>query len=265
MMIMGCDVGALATKTVVLNDSSIVAYDIARNEGRMNLVAEESIQRILKRTGISISDIVCFGGTGWGEKYILAPHSSESSVNCLAKGAAFVLSGAGTVADMGGLSTTIITVSETGRVLEYRTNDRCASGSGFFLELAAQALELSIEQFGPVSLTAKGRAFISAQCAVFGESEIVTHVNDGAEVADIAAGVNYSLGLGVTTMIRRLGVNGQILLTGGVAKNPGVVKAIEENLGVKTIVSDYDPQVIGAIGAAICARDRKENKGGQGS
>jgi len=141
-------------------------------------------------------------------------------------------------------------------VLEYRTNDRCAAGTGFFLDLAAQALELTVEELGPISLSANGRAQIGSQCAVFRESEIVTHMNEGVEVADIAAGISHSLGRSVATMVKRLGIEPEIVLSGGVAKNIGVVKAIEENLGVTVRAVDTDSQLIGAIGAALSAAQR---------
>ncbi len=257
MTSLGCDIGAIATKSVILTNGTLVAYDVTRNGGRLNLAAERSVQAVLSKTGISLNDIKYYGGTGWGERYISFAHSSESMINCLAKGAHWTAPSARTVVNIGGLSTTIVRISgEGGRVLEYRTNDRCASGTGFFLEMAAHALELEVEELSQVSFAAKDRAHISAQCAVFGESEIVTHVNDGVDPANIVAGITYSVGASVASMVNRLGVQREIVVTGGVAKNVGVIKALEEKLGVETLRIQVDSQIIGAVGAALLAQER---------
>lgn len=253
MIVLGCDVGAMATKTVLLDNGSLAAHDITANEGKLVDVVGRSIDNLLAATGISMNDIQCCGGTGRGEKYISFQHTTEGLMNCLARGTLWALPEARTIVDMGGLGSTALSINEDGRVLEYRSNDRCAAGTGFFLDLAAQALELSVDQLGPLSLQAKGRVQISSQCAVFRESEIVTHVNEGEDVADIVAGINHSLGLAAATMVRRLGAEPEITVTGGVAKNIGVVKALEANLGMPVKPVDIDPQLIGAIGAALGA------------
>ena len=257
MMSLGCDIGAIATKSVMLKNGTLVAHDITRNDGRLTQAAQQSAQNVLSKMGISLNEIEHRGGTGWGERYIPFAHSSESMISCLAKGAHWMVPATRTVVNIGGLSTTIVRISgEGGRVLEYRTNDRCASGTGFFLEMAAHALELEVEELGQVSLSAKGRAHVSAQCAVFGESEIVTHVNDGVDPADIVAGITYSVGASVASMVKRLSLEREIVVTGGVAKNAGVIKALEEKLGVETVSIQLDSQIIGAVGAALLAQER---------
>jgi predicted CoA-substrate-specific enzyme activase len=240
----------------LLRDGVLVAYAVVRNEGRFAAAAEQSVQDVLADSGVSLHEVVCRGAIGWGDKYIPFPHASESAFRCLARGALSLVPGAGTIVDIGGLSTAAVRVdAEGGRILDYATNDRCASGTGFFLEMAAQALELSVEELGPISLSALGRAHISAQCAVFGESEIVTHLNEGAEPADIAAGITHAIGASVASMLWRLGVEREVVVTGGVAKNVSVVAALEEHLGLDTVRPELDPQVIGALGAALRAMD----------
>ena len=254
MLSLGCDVGAIATKSALLKDGALLAYAVIRNDGRLDQAAQQSVHSVLAQAGIPLDEIGCRGGTGWGAKYIPFPHSSESMIRCTSRGAHWLVPAAKTVVDIGGLSTAAVRIAAgDGQVLDYATNDRCASGTGFFLEMAAQALELTVEELGAISLAATGRAHISAQCAVFGESEIVTHVNDGVEPADIAAGVTYSVGASVASMVQRLGTEKEIVVTGGVAKNVGVIKALEENLGLETVKTELDPQVIGAIGAALWA------------
>jgi (R)-2-hydroxyacyl-CoA dehydratese activating ATPase len=262
MIVLGCDVGALATKTVILNDGSLLGWDITPNEGRLGHVAEKSLARVLKATGLDQEEISSWNGTGWGKKYIPYPHRAESLINCLARGARWVHPSVRTVVDIGGLTTTVIHLKEQGGILEYRNNDRCASGTGFFIELAAQALELSLDELDPTAGRAKKRAHIGAQCAVFGESEIISHVNDGVEPPEIVAGLTYAVGLGAATMVRRLGIVPDILMTGGVAKFQSVIRSLEENLKTETCLGDCDPQIVVAIGAALAGAAFKQNQVG---
>lgn len=253
MIRLGCDIGAIVTKTVILNDRSILAYDITPNRGKLTQAIEDSVTTVLSKAGVGLDGIAYCGGTGWGEKYLPFSHSKESVINCLAKGTHWMLPSARTLVDIGGLSSIAIGVNEKGKVLEYRASDRCAAGTGFFLELAAQALELRVEDLGPISLSAKGKVHISSQCAVFRESEIVTHVNEGVEAADIAAGISHSLALSVATMVKRLGIRREVVVTGGVAKNECVVSTLEQNLGVEATRIPVDSQLVCAIGAALSA------------
>lgn len=260
MIVLGCDVGALATKTVILKDGSLLGWDITPNEGRLGKVAEESLARVLKATGLRQEEISSCGGTGWGKKYIPYPHRQESQINCLARGARWLWPSVRTVVDIGGLTTTVIHLKEQGGVLEYRTNDRCASGTGFFIELAAQALELPLDELDPTVDRAKKRAHIGAQCAVFGESEIISHVNNGVEPPEIVAGLTYAIGLGAATTVRRLGVIKDILLTGGVAKINSVIRSLEENLETETCRPACDPQIVAAVGAALAGTELKQTQ-----
>lgn len=251
MIALGCDVGALATKTVILNDGSLLGWDITPNEGRLGKVAEESLAKVLQTTGLSPAEISSWSGTGWGKKYIPYPHRPESMINCLARSGRWLQSSVRTVVDIGGLTTTVIHLKEQGGVLEYRNNDRCASGTGFFIELAAQAMELPLDELDRTADRAEKRAHIGAQCAVFGESEIISHVNNGVEPSEIVAGLTYAVGLGAATMVRRLGIVPDILMTGGVTKIRNVIRSLEENLETKTCRPDCDPQIVAAIGAAL--------------
>jgi (R)-2-hydroxyacyl-CoA dehydratese activating ATPase len=260
MIVLGCDVGALATKTVIIKDGTLLGWDITPNEGRLGQVAEESLARVLKATGINQEDISFWSGTGWGNKYIPYPHRTESLINCLARGARWLWPSVRTVVDIGGLTTTVINLKEQGGVLEYRNNDRCASGTGFFIELAAQALELPLNELDSTAGRAKGRAHIGAQCAVFGESEIISHVNDGVEPPEIVAGLAYAVGLGAATMVRRVGIVLDILMTGGVAKLQSVIRALEENLERATCLAACDPQIVAAIGAALAGAELNQNQ-----
>lgn len=253
---LGCDAGALTTKTVVLMDSTVIGFDITPNEGRLVEAIELSLHNALARAKMGLEEMEYRGGTGWGERYLPFPHLSSSEISALARGVHWAHPRVRTVIDLGGLSATVIVLNEAGRVLEYRTNDRCAAGTGFFMEQAAQALELGVEDLCHMAQAAPERARISAQCAVFGESEIVSHLNEGEAVSSIAAGLAYAIASGAATMLNRVGFEPELLVTGGVAKNSGVVKALEESVGVKAEEIKVDPQVLAAVGAALLAREK---------
>lgn len=259
MLILGCDVGAIATKTVIFGDNGIVAYDITANNGNLKKIVETSVDNVISKAGMLLDCIEVKAGTGMGEQYIPFDHITEGIIKCLAVAVHRIHPHTRTIVDMGGLVTTVISINEKGKVLEYRTSDKCASGSGFFLKLAAQALELKVEDLGNIIIPCGERAHMGTQCAVFGESEIVSHMNDGEEPEKIAAGINYSLGSSVATMINRLGGIQDIVATGGVAKNKSVLRAIEEILGMEVItLSSIDEQLVGALGAAMCAQQRMQ-------
>lgn len=248
---MGCDVGTIMTKTVILRNGILAASDITPNDGRIEDAIELSVNSALKRAEISLSDVETISGTGFGEKYIHFPHQMKNMISCLAKGAHHIAPSARTVVDIGGLSSTCIHIHSTGKPIEYRMSDRCASGTGFFIDLAAQALELKLDELNEVTRSASNKVRISSQCAVFGESEIVSHVNCGAHAADIIAGIGFSIGSMVSTIVRRLGIVPDIIATGGMAKMDSVVSAMSEVLGTDIKRTELDPQLVAAIGAAL--------------
>ncbi len=253
---LGCDVGALATKTVIMNDGMVIGSSITSNEGRLGQAIEASLEGALGMAKLSIDDIEYRGGTGWGERYLPFEHASFSIITCLARGAHWAEPASRTVIDLGGLSSTALTMNEDGRVMEYRMNDRCAAGLGFFLEQAAQALEIRVEDLCPVAGTAEEKARISAQCAVFGESEIVSHLNEGEDVPSIAAGIASAVATGAATSLKRLGIQPELVVTGGVAKNRSVISELEVALGISVAEVPSDPQILAAVGAAFLARDK---------
>ena len=258
MISVGCDIGTVATKACVLKGGTLMAYEIVPNEGQLSRAVETSVHQVLSKAGLSVEHVEAWGATGAGERYLSLPHATKNMISCLARGANWMLPSARTVVHIGGLSTTCVNINDQGKSMGYRTNDRCASGTGFFLELAAQALEISLEELDSVAGSASRKVPISSQCAVFGESEIVTHVNDGVEAAAIIAGISHSIGSGLATMARRLGIEPEIVATGGVAKMATVLKALEEDLGMEVKSTGQDPQLVVAIGAALCAAETRE-------
>jgi predicted CoA-substrate-specific enzyme activase len=157
---------------------------------------------------------------------------------------------------MGAQTSTVIVVGDDGKVVDYTENDKCAAGTGKFLGSIAEALELDISEIGPLSLRAKKMVSISNQCVVFAESEVINHMNQGEDVADIIAGINYSVSRRLVTQANRIGIRKDVCITGGVAKNIGVVKNLAEMLETEIKEMPEDPQIIGALGAALIAKEK---------
>jgi predicted CoA-substrate-specific enzyme activase len=149
----------------------------------------------------------------------------------------------------------VIVLNERGKVQDHATNDKCAAGTGKFIEIMAEALEVDLDGFGPLSLQSKKPITISNQCVVFAESEVVSHVNKGEDIADIVGSISQSIANRLVTMVKRVGLKEDACVTGGVAKNTGIVTRLENMLGAEIKEMPEDPQIIGALGAAVMASD----------
>ncbi len=254
MIVAGFDVGALTTKAVLLNKTSIAAYDIVETRAQPEQAVQTALNNALKKAGFSPKKVKRKVATGWGRKKVGFVDKVIGEVPCLSKGARWLVPSARTVIDVGGQTSNVIILTPKGKVLDYATNDKCAAGSGKFLEIVADALELDINEIGPLSLDSNKKINISNQCVVFAESEVINHVNEGEDATDIIAGVNYSIASRLATLANRNGFQEEICITGGVAKNIGVVKSLEDMLKTDIKKMPEDPQIIGALGAAIVAK-----------
>ena len=183
-----------------------------------------------------------------------------SELTCHGKGAHSFLPKVRTIIDVGGQDCKVIKVNKDGKILDFAMNDKCAAGTGRFLEVMAKTLELKLEELGPISLQSNNQAKITAQCSVFTETEVVSLMADGTEVADIVAGIHDTIASRIMTLVYRVGLEEEITISGGVAKNIGVVTFLENKMGLKTIKLPIDPQIIGAMGAALLAKEELESK-----
>ena len=161
-----------------------------------------------------------------------------------------------TVVDIGGQDCKVMSVSAEGKVVEFTMNDKCAAGTGRFFEAMARVLDCGLEGLSRLSLQGKNPAKISSQCSVFAESEVITLVNEGVDLADIVAGLHNSVASRLNSMVGKVGLVEDVALTGGCAKNEGLVKVLEDKLGVRVMRLPQDPQIAGAIGAALIAREK---------
>jgi predicted CoA-substrate-specific enzyme activase len=192
--------------------------------------------------------------TGYGRENVRNRTKAVTEITCHARGAHTLHPEARSVIDIGGQDSKAIALEPDGRVRRFEMNDKCAAGTGRFLEVMARTLEVDLKDFGPIALTARKPAAISSTCTVFAESEVISLLAQDMEVPEILAGLCLAIAQRVNSLASRVGMHPQVMMTGGVAKNAGVVKAIEEKVGYPVMVPD-EPQTIGALGAALFARD----------
>lgn len=250
----GIDVGSASAEALILKDGKILAYSILETGANSRKAAERALEEALKKAGIPRSEIGPIVATGYGRISVDFASQRVTEISCYAKGINFLYPEVRMVIDIGGQDSKAILVGKNGRVLDFVMNDKCAAGTGRFLEVMAKVMEVNVEELGKISLRSRGPAEISSTCTVFAESEVVSLIAKGIPVEDIAAGIHKAIARRVGAMARRIGVTPPVAFAGGVAKNAGVVKALEEELGVKLIVPE-EPQIIGALGAALLASE----------
>ncbi|MHA1913157.1 MAG: acyl-CoA dehydratase activase [Promethearchaeota archaeon] len=255
MIVAGCDVGSLTGKAVILNDGEILSFSIVPTTPKPAKTAQNAMDEALKKGNLTLDDIEYIVGTGYGRVKIPFANSELSELSCHGKGAHSFIPSIRTIIDVGGQDCKVIKVDKNGKILDFAMNDKCAAGTGRFLEVMARTLELYLEELGPISLESKNQAKITAQCSVFAETEVVSLMADGVEVSDIVAGIHDAIASRIMSLVYRVGLEEDLTITGGVAKNVGVVAYLEKRLGVQSIKLPIDPQLIGAMGAALTAKE----------
>ena len=219
--------------------------------------AEKSLAAAVEKAGIQEEDIVRIVTTGYGRAYIDSGDDSVTEITCHAKGAHYLNPNVRTIIDIGGQDIKAISIDKHGAVTNFLMNDKCAAGTGRFLEMMARTLGLSLEEMSTKGLEWKENIVISSMCTVFAESEVVSLVAQNKNVADIIHGLNVSVASKVGALAARLGKKnpGEYMMTGGVAKNQGIINALEEKFGAKLYICD-EAQLCGALGAALFAYEK---------
>ncbi|MBT3226906.1 MAG: 2-hydroxyglutaryl-CoA dehydratase [Deltaproteobacteria bacterium] len=258
MIVAGCDVGTMTTKAVIVKKNSILAYDVVRTNAKPEEAAKQALDNALKKARLSARKIKYSVCTGWGRKKVTFVNKASPEVPCFVRGVRWFLPTVRSIIDVGAQTSNIVVLNEQGKVRDSIANDRCAAGTGKFIEIMAEALELDINEVGPESLRAKKNISISNQCVVFAESEMVSHVNKGEEVADIAGSIHQSIVNRLVSMGNRAGLIEDICITGGVAKNSGIVKRLADSLNVKILQIPEDSQIVSALGAAVIAMENRK-------
>jgi predicted CoA-substrate-specific enzyme activase len=261
MIIAGCDVGSTTGKVVIMKDSEIIGTSIIPSRTVCEQTAREAMDIALKEAGVTLDDIEYCVGTGYGRVNIPFATKNITEISCHGRGAHWVNNKVRTVIDIGGQDCKVIRVDDTGTVKDFVMNDKCAAGTGRFLEAMCKILHIEIDELGPSSLEGKEVLEVSSQCSVFAEAEIVSLMAEKKPNADICAGINNSVANRLVSMLYRVGVEEQVIISGGVSKNVGVVKMIEDKIGLKLATSpEVDPQLFGAVGAALFAKRNLEKQ-----
>jgi len=253
----GIDIGSLATKIVLINDGKMLDHKTERSTYDFKRVGHNLFDDILLQHHLERNDVFVMS-TGYGRNTIDIADDRVTEITAHARGAQYFFPDAASVIDIGGQDSKAIVMSKkTGSVIDFQMNDKCAAGTGRFLEVMAHALEVPIDQFGVLALQSNKPASISSTCTVFAESEVISLFARGASKQDIASGIHKSIARRVAGMAKRIGVSPKLVFCGGVAKNDAVKEYLEEELGFEVIRPEY-PQLTGAIGAAIIAEEKNK-------
>jgi len=254
----GIDIGAKSTKGVILDgEKQIRAKAALKTRPDFQAVAKEVLELAVEQAGLQETDLSYIATTGFGRYNVPFRDIQITDITCVGRGAVFLFPKTRCVLDIGAQSTRALRVSDTGKVREFRTNDKCAAGAGGFIERACKYLEVAIDQVGNLSLQATKPQTISSVCAVLAESEIINHVSTGESVENILRGVHNSLASRALALLKRAGLEDEVTFVGGVARQQGMVKALEQTLKRKVNVSE-EPEFVGALGAALLALRRLE-------
>ncbi len=254
MIVAGMDIGSITTETVVLRDGEVLTSIIMPTGANSRTAGERCLSAALQKAGLKQEEISAIVTTGYGRASFPQATKMITEITCHARGAYSVHPKTRTVIDIGGQDSKVIRLDALGRNVDFQMNDKCAAGTGRFLEVMAHALEVKVEELGKLSLGAPRTIKISSMCTVFAESEVVSLIADEQPKEVIIRGLHDSIADRVLGMVNRVGIEEEVTLTGGVAKNEGVVRALEERLGVRMFIPP-EPQIIGALGAALLARD----------
>ncbi len=251
----GVDVGSTQTKAVIINEErEIVGRSLVDTGANVVQAAENAFQEALANSGIQEEEVEYIIGTGYGRYRVTFGNTQVTEISCHGRGAVHMFPNTRTVVDMGGQDTKAIRVSETGEILDFCMNDKCAAGTGRFLGAASAALDIPLDELGPTALQAERPVKISTTCTVFAESEVLSWLGKGKKIEDILLGVHQSIASRSIGLLRRVGIEDQVTFTGGVAKNTGMVQAMEDGMKLKLNVSQ-ESHYMGALGAALFALD----------
>jgi predicted CoA-substrate-specific enzyme activase len=256
MIVAGCDVGSLSAEAVILENGSILGSEIIRVRPKAEQSAHDVMEKVLEKLSLKHDDIAYTVATGYGRETIPFADDNVSEISCHGRGAHFLVDSIRTVIDVGGQDCKAIRVDADGNLEDFVMNDKCAAGTGRSLELNSEALGVDVSELGPLSLKSTESIVITSQCSIFTELEIMHLLMEDKSTADIAAGINEAMARRVKMLAGKVGIKSDIGMTGGVSKNVGVVKYLEEALGVNFVEFTEDPQIIGALGAALFAGER---------
>lgn len=251
---LGLDSGSTTTKAVIINETrKIVSQAIVPTGANSRAAINKVTGTVLKQIKITPGDIACTVSTGYGRKQAATADKQVTEITCHARGVNWLIPDARTIIDIGGQDFKIMALDSKGNVIDFRMNDKCAAGTGRFMEVMARVLELELDHFSVIALKAQKRVEITSVCTVFAETEVINHISSGTPLPDLANGIFTAVATRVYALARSLITSSLVVaFTGGVAQNIGMAKALEEKVGQKLEVPPQ-PQMTGAIGAALVA------------
>jgi (R)-2-hydroxyacyl-CoA dehydratese activating ATPase len=255
MAVAGIDMGSQFTKVVILEGDQILAGVTLRTGESGESEARQAMDEALRQAGLKLADIKSVVATGAGRMSVPFAQKQRSTMSCLARAANSLFPQARTVLDAGAESSTAIRLSADGTVEDSASNDKCAAGAGVFLDTMSRMLRIPVAELGAESLKATEAETLSSTCAVFAESEVVSlvHRNPPVPIPNILAGIHKSLADRLFALAQRVGMPSEVVMSGGVSRNIGIIRAMEARLG-KPALLPQDPQIVGALGAALVAQ-----------
>ncbi len=254
----GVDIGSAFTKAAIVS-GELLAYHILPSGGNYKLTADEALNGTLAKANLSTMDIAYVVATGYGAANVSLASETITEVACQARGISYFFPSVRTVIDIGGQYTRVIKVDDRGKATAFMLSEKCASGSGRFLQVIARVLRITLDEIGPLSLESRERVEFNTGCAVFAESEAISRIAEGAAKEDILAGVHRAMAAKTLNLVERTGLEAECAIIGGGAKDIGLVKSIEEALGLSVLVPE-EPQMVSTLGAALLAEEKGSTK-----
>jgi len=261
-MFAGVDIGSTSTKAVLMSDSRILGYHIVLSGSNFRQSSQVALDEAVKKANGDFRDIVGIVATGYGRYITEVTGETVTEITCAGRGALFVRPGARTILDIGGQDVKAIKIGQSGRVLDFALNDKCAAGTGRFLERIATSLGLSLDEMAALSVGSAAKVPISSTCTVFAETEVISRISNGESLEGIARGLHSALAVRIYGLARRLKIQEEVLICGGGALNAGLVRELGDLIGDITLPpAGMDPRLLPAIGAALIASERYISQG----
>ena len=277
MLTMGIDIGSRSSKCVILDDGQLLTYGTIETGPNITKTAEAVVDAAVhRRTGLwgeyrmplpdvrvdrlKIEDMACIVSTGYGRAVVPFAHHAITEITCHCRGAQWFVPGVSTVLDVGGQDSKAIRVGPMGEVVDFVMNDKCAAGTGRFMEVVAEAMHVPLSEIGPLSLQSTKVLPFSSTCAAFGRGAAVTLLKEGERKEDILAGLHEAIANRVMALVRKVGVRDKFVISGGIGRNVGLVNKIEEKIDGLKVNLPEEPMIVGAVGAALIANDRAKKQ-----
>ncbi len=251
---MGIDIGSLTTKGVITKDGKVQVSHIIPSAGNYTTAAQDVRDALLAKAGLRSEDISCISTTGHGADSVLFSNQAVADIRCCARGINHLFPEVRTIIDVQGQSSQVIRLNEKGQVINVVGSEKCASGSGRFIEIIARVLQMDLKDIGPLSLKSVTPVIFTTGCAVFGESEVISRISEGVSKEDIVAGVHKSLADKLSALLDRVGREERCAISGGGGLNIGLIQKLEQKLGVSLVVPPQ-PQLTNALGAAVIGQE----------